>query len=71
MPDRIGCINGVMVALQFKRNETEAQKTKGRIILQRYILNEISEAGGYSAIVYPENWFLVYNELIAFCGIKD
>jgi len=69
LPDRIGCINGIMVALEFKKTEADAAKNTGRIVLQRHILNEIEGAGGYAAIVYPENWAIVKDEIKDFCGV--
>lgn len=70
LPDRMGCVNGVFCALEFKINEKEAMKNRGRIVLQKHILKKIEEAGGFGAIVYPANWFLVYEELINFCGVN-
>ena len=69
--DRTGCINGIMCALEFKRDSKEASKLKGRIVLQKHILNKIRDAGGYAAVVWPENWPLVYEEIKAFCGVED
>ena len=62
-PDRIGCVNGRMCALEFKKNKLEANKKTGRIVLQKYELTQIDLAGGYTAIVYPENQALVMDEI--------
>lgn len=69
LPDRIGCVNGIIVALEFKKTKSEAAKKKGRAVLQRHILDEIERAGGYGAFVYPGNWELVKEEIKDFCGV--
>ena len=63
LPDRVGLVNGMYCALEFKKSEAESKKKTGRIVLQRKTLDEIQKAGGYAAIVYPENWYFVYAEL--------
>lgn len=60
VPDRIGCIRGRFIGLEFKKSLREALKTSPRHKLQRFTCDEIQEAGGYSAFVFPENWELVY-----------
>lgn len=69
-PDRVGCVNTVYCALEFKKSESEALKKTGRIVLQKFVLGEIESAGGFSALVWPSNWELVYDELITYCGLK-
>jgi len=63
IPDIIGCINGRFFALELKKSRSEARKTTGRIVLQRYTMLEISRAGGYAVFVYPENWQMVRKAL--------
>lgn len=69
LPDRIGCVNGVFCALEFKATKSEANKQQGRIVLQKYILTEIQKAGGFTAVVWPDNWDLVFEELKSYCGV--
>jgi len=61
--DICGCINGNFFSLELKRSQAEARKTTGRIVLQRYTILEISKAGGYATLVYPENWQMVRKAL--------
>lgn len=56
IPDLICCINGTFVALELKKSEAEANKSSGRIVLQRRIIRTIKASGGYACITYPENW---------------
>lgn len=63
IPDRVGCVCGFYVAIEFKRSEREARRRTGRIVLQKKTLSEIFGAGGFSFIVYPENWDSVYNRI--------
>lgn len=57
-PDILGCVQGKFVALELKKD------SKANIDeLQKYKLEQISKAGGLSAIVYPENWEKVYSIL--------
>ena len=49
-PDILGCVNGYFVALELKAS-AKAPVTE----LQRYKLNKIYEAGGFRAVVSPEN----------------
>jgi hypothetical protein len=61
--DIIGCLNGKFIALELKRNRTEAARKTGRTKLQGYILLQIRGAGGYAEFVYPENWEKIHGEL--------
>ena len=61
VPDRIGCVNGHFVALEFKRTKEDIHSSRAK--LQGYILDMIEESGGFAAFVFPENWFIVYDEL--------
>lgn len=51
IPDFIGCLNGKFVALELKK---DAKAPIGK--LQIHILELIQSAGGYAAVVYPDNW---------------
>lgn len=72
LPDRVGCVNGIYCALEFKKNKGESKRKTGRTVLQRKTLSDIEAAGGYTAFVYPENWLLVFDELedLAYRGIR-
>ena len=63
IPDRVGCVNGVYCALEFKKSEADSRGKTGRIVLQRKTLADIEKAGGFQAIVYPENWDFVFMEI--------
>lgn len=63
IPDRIGCVCGMYIALEFKRTKAEANKKTGRIVLQRKTLDEISFAKGIGFIVHPENWDIVLQKI--------
>lgn len=58
IPDMIGCLNGQFVALELKK---DAKAPIGK--LQVHILEKIADAGGFSAVVYPENWEEIYGVL--------
>lgn len=55
IPDRIICLNGKFLAVEFKKSKTEAFKKTGRIVMQKKRLEEIKQAGGWAWLVYPEN----------------
>ena len=57
-PDLLLCINGHFVALELKK-DSKARVTE----LQKYNLNRIVMAGGFSFVVFPENWQDVFNNL--------
>jgi hypothetical protein len=57
-PDFLGCVGGVFVALELKKDShTEPDP------LQLYTLDKIQQAGGVTFIVSPENWNEVYRDL--------
>ena len=57
-PDKIGCVNGHFVAIEFK-----ACKTAKVAPLQKRKRDLILLAGGRAYICYPENWDVIYEEL--------
>lgn len=54
LPDIIGCVNGTFVGLELKRNKAEMNKKSGRIMLQKYVIGKIIEAGGAGYFVDPD-----------------
>ena len=65
IPDIVGCINGVFVGLELKKNRAESRRKTGRTVLQGHRLIQIRNAGGYGEFVYPENWEEIHKELSA------
>lgn len=59
IPDRILCVNGKFVALEFKRSGADLKRSGAR--LQEFTLNEIEKAGGFSRFVFPANRDMVMN----------
>lgn len=49
-PDRLGCLNGVFVALELKVQNNDATR------LQDFYLAQIKKHKGFSATVNPKNW---------------
>jgi hypothetical protein len=64
-PDRIGCVNGIFCALEFKRSMAEMKGNP----LQEYVLEQVKSVGGFSAFACPENWDMVFDELRSYCGV--
>lgn len=64
IPDLIGCYKGRFFALELKRSKKEAEKTSGRIVLQKHTLGLINKAGGIGRIVHPDNWEEVLEEIL-------
>lgn len=64
LPDIMGCINGRMVLLEVKRSKSEGQRQTGRIVLQKYQLEQAQKAGAYCRVIYPENHQEVMQELL-------
>lgn len=58
-PDKLGCVNGRFVALEFKASAT-ANVSK----LQEYKLQLIAAAGGMGMLVCPENEEEVFSLLL-------
>lgn len=65
IPDIIGCYKGRFFAWELKRSRQEAEKTTGRIVLQRYSLGLIRKAGGLGEIVHPDNFQECLDNLLA------
>jgi hypothetical protein len=63
LPDRVFCLNGRYIALEFKRSLKEMLKGSASSKLQEYTLFKIEAAGGYAVFVYPENAEVVFNRL--------
>lgn len=71
IPDILGIYNGVPFAMELKKSESEARKSTGRIVLQKYTLQQIDRAGGLPYIVYPENLEEVLEDLKRRCNQKS
>lgn len=56
-PDKLGCLNGFFIALEFKTDKGELSE------IQRLKMQRIVEAGGYAFVVTPINWPGVHNLL--------
>lgn len=56
-PDYMLCINGRFVGLELKSEKGKPSP------LQKYKLNAIKEAGGFTAVAYPDIWGIVYEQL--------
>lgn len=57
-PDTLGVIDGVFVAIEFKKSY-EDKPTK----LQQYELQKVADAGGVAIVACPENWDYVFGIL--------
>lgn len=55
IPDIIGVYWGHFFAWEMKVNLAETRRKTGRIVLQRYTLQLIRNAGGIAEFVCPEN----------------
>lgn len=58
IPDIVGVIKGRFVAIEVK-------KSSGSIVkkIQTFVLNKINSCGGFTFIVYPENFELLKTKL--------
>lgn len=61
VPDFLGCVNGLFVAIELKASEKEANRSQGTI--QNYILFQINRSGGFATYMYPENADRVIDEI--------
>lgn len=57
VPDFLGCVNGVFIALELKTDKGKLDK------LQQHYLMEIAAAGGYARMVAPKNQEEVLEDL--------
>lgn len=64
IPDIIGVYRGHFFAWELKKNAQETRRRTGRIVLQRYILQQIRKAGGTAEFVCPENFEDKLQELL-------
>jgi hypothetical protein len=64
-PDRIGCINGKFIALEFKRSMKAALKKSSTSAVQLHTLHQMQAAGAYAVLIYPEIYPRIYAELKA------
>lgn len=62
-PDRVGCVNGLLVAIEFKKSYAAYVRGSTSSNLQEYTLREIRNAGGYGVFCFPENAEEVYEEV--------
>jgi hypothetical protein len=60
VPDKLGCVNGVFVALELK-----ASAKSKRAKLQEHFIQKLKEAGAVAHFAYPENWAEILEELKA------
>ena len=65
LPDNYGCVNGIFVWLEFKKNKKEAERTDGRHALQNFNREHILNIGGYAIKIYPDNFQMVSEDLEA------
>jgi hypothetical protein len=61
--DRVGCIRGRYISLEFKRSLKDALKKTPRSKLQLYNAEKVQMAGGFAAFVHPDNDSLVFKQL--------
>ena len=69
--DRVGCLNGLYISLEFKRSAAELNKKTRRAALQKYTAELVDKAGGFSAFVYPENWEQIFAALERIARAKN
>jgi len=66
LPDVVGLYKGRFFAWELKKSRSEANKKTGRIVLQRYILEQVRKAGGLAELVHPDNFEEMYRNLLSF-----
>jgi Holliday junction resolvase len=64
LPDIFGCIKGRLILLEVKKSKSESLHTTGRIVLQRYQLEQAQKADAFCRFVYPENHIEILSELL-------
>ena len=60
-PDVYGCIRGLGIAMELKREKGVKPDP-----LQQYKLSKYSKAGGVSLVIHPQNWEYWYKKLLRF-----
>lgn len=66
LPDIIGCVNGLFVAMELKNSKSK--KDKSREALQEYTCNKIVDSGGIAYFrVTPDNFNDVLEDLKERC----
>jgi hypothetical protein len=65
--DRVGCINGHLVAIEFKRSIVDVLNPSKSFSLQEFELGKIERAGGVGVFLYPENKEQVFERLKRSC----
>lgn len=60
IPDYLGVIDGRFIALELKKSGKKSDDARS---LQKYVLKQIRKAGGWTAVVTPQNWKKVYEKL--------
>lgn len=67
IPDIIGCWNGRFFAIELKKSSKEIEKNSDRIVLQRYTITKIKEAGGFAIFSCPETFDSDMKDLATHC----
>lgn len=63
LPDRVGCVNGRYISIEFKRSEREYRTTQTKTNIQEYTRREIERAGGLGLFCWPEIWEKTYQTI--------
>lgn len=63
-PDRLGVINGTLIALEFKATKQLAGVRTKSTEMQKYTMNKINLAGGFATFAYPENFEELFKKLL-------
>jgi penicillin-binding protein-related factor A (putative recombinase) len=64
-PDILGCYKGRFIALEVKRSKADSTRETGRVPLQKYILDKITDSGGFASFIYPENEEEVFKNILS------
>lgn len=67
VPDRIGILNGITVAIEFKRSIVDVLNPSESFPLQKFTLEQIEKAGGIGLFLFPENKEQVFERLRRSC----
>lgn len=63
IPDILGSVGGIFVALEVKRSLEEAKKYHPRSALQKKFIADTIKTGGYASLIYPENETEILEEI--------